>query len=565
MSSVISLVVKSDGADVSKEIEVISVKTQYRLNEIASANIRINDGDVAKEIFPNADDDKFSPGKKVELLCGYKKGEEKPIFTGVITEAEIGSDYQGILYLELVVNSDTVKLRDFPLSRVLAADKTDDAIIKDLLGETKVSAGDIAVSKIKHKQFVQYGQSAWQCVLQRVFANGYLFVSNAKNSQVIDLAKHEGKEYPIGITRTDIEHFNLKLDVSSQPKSVSAESWNITTQQTNAPKEGSEKSIKSIADADKALERTPWKMATNLPLSEDELTGWATAEVAYRKLDQFKGTITCVVTTENKLSEVEVGDSGLLSGFGKKFDGKWFVTGVEHRIDSNGWQVRLRFGLPLEQIRQQRAAASQTNTALAYANHGLVIGQVAAFEEDPEKLQRIPVTIPGLIGEKMTVWARLISPFASKSEGLFFPPKEKDEVVVGFWQGDSRYPIILGSMHNPINLPPFPYDKKNAEKGVFFAKPAVSLIISEGDKPLTVVAGKGDGEAPYTEVPKDTGGIVFDKEGGVLVTGKTANATVTEKLSLAADKTNLEIDKENIVITAKGAVTVSAPKGTEIK
>ena len=52
-------------------------------------------------------------------------------------------------------------------------------------------------------------------------------------------------------------------------------------------------------------------------------------------------------------------------------------------------------------------------------------------------------------------WIRVAQAWAGKRWGTFFLPRVKDEVIVAFEEGDPDQPIIVGSVYNDDQLPPY--------------------------------------------------------------------------------------------------------------
>src|SRR5262249_10466848 len=58
-------------------------------------------------------------------------------------------------------------------------------------------------------------------------------------------------------------------------------------------------------------------------------------------------------------------------------------------------------------------------------------------------------------------WVRVAQPWAGKRWGAFFWPRIGQEVVVAFLEGDPDQPIIVGSVYNARQMPPYLGDAKN--------------------------------------------------------------------------------------------------------
>jgi type VI secretion system secreted protein VgrG len=63
-------------------------------------------------------------------------------------------------------------------------------------------------------------------------------------------------------------------------------------------------------------------------------------------------------------------------------------------------------------------------------------------------------------------WIRVAQPWAGKRWGAFFWPRIGNEVVVTFEEGDPDRPLIVGSVYNFDNMPPFVLPFKNEYAGI---------------------------------------------------------------------------------------------------
>ena len=69
---------------------------------------------------------------------------------------------------------------------------------------------------------------------------------------------------------------------------------------------------------------------------------------------------------------------------------------------------------------------------------------------DPDGGGRIQVALVGKAGRAQNaVWARLATLSAGNERGTWFLPAVGDEVVVAFERGDSKLPIVVGSLWSP--------------------------------------------------------------------------------------------------------------------
>jgi uncharacterized protein involved in type VI secretion and phage assembly len=84
----------------------------------------------------------------------------------------------------------------------------------------------------------------------------------------------------------------------------------------------------------------------------------------------------------------------------------------------------------------------------------LAHGRVVAVD-DPEPLARVQVELYRHdIDAPLRVWARVAAALAGAGYGAWWIPNVDDEVVVGFLDGDERFPVVLGSLWNGSAEPP---------------------------------------------------------------------------------------------------------------
>ena len=173
-----------------------------------------------------------------------------------------------------------------------------------------------------------------------------------------------------------------------------------------------------------------------------------------------------------------------LAGFGDRFNGKTVVTGISHRIGESGWITDVQFGVPPQPSASRQRVMDVPAAGLLPGILGLQIGLVASYSDDPDKEYRVELKLPAIAQGDSTVWARLCSPDAGNNRGYFFRPEVGDEVVVGFFNNDPRYPVILGALYGSKNAPPDAFAQlsdKNINKGIV-TKKGTTISFVDDDK-----------------------------------------------------------------------------------
>lgn len=87
--------------------------------------------------------------------------------------------------------------------------------------------------------------------------------------------------------------------------------------------------------------------------------------------------------------------------------------------------------------------------------YGVVVGTVVDVT-DPLLLGRVKVRVPSIDPLDDVGWARVATPMTGFLSGHYMLPTLDDEVLVAFESGDVKAPVVIGSLWNATQPPPFP-------------------------------------------------------------------------------------------------------------
>ena len=195
---------------------------------------------------------------------------------------------------------------------------------------------------------------------------------------------------------------------------------------------------------------------------------------------------------------------------------------------------------------------------------------------DPERLGRVRVKYPWQPGNPdateenkdlgdATPWLRVAYPMASKESGFMFFPKEGDEVLIDYEEGDIERPFVNGSFYSATNKPSVPSSthRKGAVKSITsdnghhisFTDTSGTKFVDELIPVLSVLSKFGIKVSSWvenTDVGKYLGGgfEIADYLGVYSITGSTHGRNITIS-SPAGD----------VVIDAFTGITINAPHG----
>ena len=155
------------------------------------------------------------------------------------------------------------------------------------------------------------------------------------------------------------------------------------------------------------------------------------------------------------------------------------------------------------------------------------------------------MTLPSASQTVTSLWARLSNFYATNNAGAFFPPEVGDEVVLGFIDGDARYPVILGSLYNGMNAPPYIPGQINATKAIV-TRSRMKVEFNDEKKMITLDTPAGNS-------------IVISEDGkSVEIKDQNQNS-----IRLAKDGITMNSAKD-INISAKGSIRIDAVSNVNV-
>jgi Rhs element Vgr protein len=546
MSTVTVTIANKEGTVMNALYEVLSIDVVKEVERIPYAQITLLDGSAAKQKFVISDGAFFEPGKEIEIKLRYegKPATEASVFKGLVVRQVVEATEQGLL-LTVELKDAAIKLAQSRRSEVYYK-KSDDEIIGDLLTKAGVGAGTLAPTQPVHPEIVQYYSSDWDFIISRAEACGlWVMAEDGKLSmKKVALAGEPTANHTFEFGISDIYNFEIEVDASHQRAEVQSIAWDVKEQKlTQASKATPFSLAQGNLKADelaKAVGGTLEALSSPVPLDTKALKAWADGVMVRSRMAMIRGRISIPGFGKIKCMELMK-----VAGVGKRFNGKTLVTGVRHRVDLNGWQTDIQFGLSPERFSARRDIVDVPAAGLLPGVNGLQIGIVGEFEKDPDDELRVKVILPGIDEAKGIVWARLAAPDAGKERGYFFRPEKGDEVVVGFFNDDPRQAVILGGMYSSKNTPPKDFaepSEKNIEKGIV-SKKGTTLGFIDDEKPAVFIETPGKNK------------IIFDDDGELVqISDQHGN-------SITMNKDGIEIKSaKDLKIEASGNVEIKGAK-----
>lgn len=193
--------------------------------------------------------------------------------------------------------------------------------------------------------------------------------------------------------------------------------------------------------------------------------------------------------------------------------------------------------------------------------HGVVIGEVTD-NKDPDGLGRVRLRLPWLPGEHESNWARVVSPMAGNSRGLYLLPEVHDEVLVAFEHGLIERPYVLGALWNGKDKQPAKNEDGKNNVRVLRSRSGhvIRLDDTEGGEKIEIVDAKGkqslvfDTAAGTLTVTADQDVVIESKSGMLKLSGKKGiEITAPDGPAKLEAKEKLDIKSPSGQVNVKGS------------
>ena len=179
-----------------------------------------------------------------------------------------------------------------------------------------------------------------------------------------------------------------------------------------------------------------------------------------------------------------------------------------------------------------------------------VSGQMSGLVEaivvdnvDPEQLGRIKVKYPMLPETPESFWARLVMPMAGQERGWMTIPEIDDEVLVSFVRGDINNAIVVGSLYNGVDTPPYANEDEENNLRVFQSRSGHRLTFddTEGKERIELILHNEEIQ------------VVWDSANKVLsvYSGKDIIIEAKDKISMKC--TDFQLEASNSVNVKAGS------------
>jgi Rhs element Vgr protein len=361
---------------------------------------------------------------------------------------------------------------------------------------------------------------------------------------------------------------DAEIDARWQVPGVTSTAWNATDQElvsTDAAEPSvTESGNLSAADLSAVLGGDPHLLRHGGKLAEPELQAWADGRLLKDRLGKVRGRVRF-----QGFAGVTAGDVVDVKGIGKRFEGSQYVGGVRHSFRDGNWETDVAFGLSPEIHATAYPVSAPVAGGLVPAVHGLRIGIVTALEDDPDGEDRIKVRLPLVSDSEEGTWARMATLDAGEERGTFFRPEIDDEVVVGFFDDDPRFPVVLGMCHSSAKPAPEPAKDDNHLKG-YQSRSKLRLTFDDDKKVVVLETPAGnrltlsDDEKTVSIVDQNGNSITLDGGGLTLESAKDLKLKASGDVKVEGTKVELKA-QSNFKAEGSAGAEISSSGTTTVK
>jgi uncharacterized protein involved in type VI secretion and phage assembly len=523
-SAITEAAIKVAGTALDSTLAILSIDITKEVNRIPTAEIEIAaQGPVAGRAAVLSGGS-FALGAPVTI--GFRQAElEVTVFAGVVTGLAVRLDGAASI-LAVTLKDKAVALHGARRNKVWHK-VSDLDVIQTLVREARLTAGGSTTpTQPVHAELVQFGATDWDFILTRADAQGLVVVVDDGAVALKTMAVTGPATRTFVVDPGEIDSAEFELNALQQYPALSGTAWDPKTAALTQPTQASILALPQGGIGAKAvggeLGYPAATLAHPVPMVKAEVEGWVKGRMARNRLALMRGRLSVPGLSGLKPMEVAT-----LEGLGQRFDGKALVTGIRHRLDSDGFRTHVQFGLTPEPCHRLPELAALPAGGLLPPISGLQLGVVVALEGDPDNEERIRVSVPALGSDaENQLWARVATPDAGKEHGFCFRPDPGDEVAVGFVGNDPRHPVVLGRLYGSRNPPPAafsPAADDNLKKGIV-SRSGTTIAFVDGEKPSIAIKTKSgnqvllDEESKTVTVTDQSGNAIKLSDAGITIT-----------------------------------------------
>jgi phage protein D len=421
--------------DLTLEVKVVDSLT---LPDMAMVRLSDPKGDMV-------DSHPLQLGKDLEIKVAAKGAQSTTsIFKGQIVAVEPEFTAKGCV-ISIRAYDKAHKLNRVRKTRTFQQVSASD-MVRKVASENGLTA-KVASTTVVHEFFQQSNETDWDFCWRLALMHDFevVVIDNALEFRPANKANGGGTALT---WQENLISFRPRMTGVQQPQSVNIRAWDPTNKQavtgTAANAQTSSQPGVQRAKVSSDLGGGTTAIADRVAFNNGEANELAKATLNRLADAYFEADGVAFGTPE-----IKAGGQVQVKGVGQKFSGSYTVTSSTHSYrGTSGYQTSFQIsGRSSRTLLELMRPPKERDWSAS-----LVVG-VVTNNNDPEQLGRVRVKYPSLSDSEESAWARVATPSAGNARGLLMLPQPNEEVIVGFEHGDTRRPIVVGSVFNGRDKP----------------------------------------------------------------------------------------------------------------
>lgn len=421
--------------DVTLEVKVVDSLT---LPDMAMIRLSDPKGD-------SVDSHPLQLGKDIEIKVA-EKGDQATtsIFKGQIVAVEPEFTAKGCI-ISVRAYDKAHKLNRVRKTRTFQQVSASDMVAK-IAGEAGLQF-EADSTTVVHEFFQQSNETDWDFLWRLALMHDFEVV--VTDTKLNFRKANEAKGAATALTWQDnLISFRPRMTGVQQPQTVNIRAWDPKSKQAvtgtaSSPQTTSQPGVQR-AQVSSDLGGGTTAIADRVAANNGEANQLAKATLQ-RMADAFFEADGVAFGTPT----ITAGSKVQVKGVGQKFSGTYTVTSSTHSYrGTTGYQTSFQIsGRSSRTLLELMRPPKERDWSAT-----LVVG-VVTNNNDPEQMGRVRVKYPSLSDSEESAWARVATPSTGNARGLLMLPQPNEEVIVGFEHGDTRRPIVVGSVFNGRDKP----------------------------------------------------------------------------------------------------------------
>ncbi|WP_028058621.1 VgrG-related protein [Candidatus Solirubrobacter pratensis] len=393
----------------------------------------------------NVDSQPLQIGKDIEIKTAAAGDQSTAsIFKGQIAAVEPEFTQQGCTIVARAYD------KSHKLNRERKTRTFQQMSASDMVGKIAREAGlsaQVQSTSVVHEFFQQSNETDWDFGWRLALMHDYELV--VEDTKLHFRPANVTTGAPVTLKwQQELISFRPRMSGVQQPKTVNVRAWDPKNKQAvNGTAAGATTSSQPGVQRSKVSNDLGG--GTTAVTDRVAATGSEANELAKSTLNRLADAFYEADGVAFGNPRIKAGGQVKVDNVGTSFGGTFTVTSTTHTYRGGtgyrtAFQISGRSSRTLLELMRPPRERDWSST--------LVVGLVTN-NNDPEQMGRVRVKYPSLSDSEESAWARVATPSAGNARGLLMLPQVNEEVIVGFEAGDTRRPIVVGSVFNGRDKP----------------------------------------------------------------------------------------------------------------